>query len=194
MIVPTGSLSLRIASSPAAMASTRSGSSVSRSRKAGVAPADFASATSSALAARIADRDARMAVAMAASARFLRAAGASASDARSLARLAADVAHRCVELARAASTALRGAFMALIRLAFSVSYHVRRGPARRLPRVGCPHQSTCLRGTVTETRRNLSKLEDFRSSDAQQGGLSWGYQLSVRPADCRAGSRSAPRM
>ncbi len=59
MTVPTGSLSLRMTSRPAAIASTRSASSASRSRKAGVAPADLASARSSALAARIVRAGAR---------------------------------------------------------------------------------------------------------------------------------------
>ncbi len=62
--VPTGSLSARTASMPAAMASTRASSSVSRSRKAPVTPAVRASARSSALAARIRAFCARTAAAM----------------------------------------------------------------------------------------------------------------------------------
>ena len=64
-----------------------------------------------------------MALAMAASARFFCAAGARAStraDLRASRPMARIVASSFPEL----SAALSGAFMALIRLAFSVSYHV----------------------------------------------------------------------
>ena len=128
--VPTGSLSLRMTSRPAAAAAMRSASSVSRSRKAGVAPADFASATSSALAARIAGCARRMALAMAASASFFCAAGASARV-RAARRAARPISRMVASSLSVLSIALSGAFMTLIRLAFSASYHVPRSPARR---------------------------------------------------------------
>ena len=130
--VPTGSLSLRMTSRPSAMASIRAASRVRRSRKAAVAPEALASAKSSRLAARIAACEPRIALAMAASARFFWAAGASAS-ARAALRASRPMS-RIVASSLALpwpSIALRGAFMALIRLAFSVSYHVRAGAARR---------------------------------------------------------------
>ena len=76
--VPTGSLSARTTSMPSAIASTRSASSESRSRKAPVTPAARASATSSALAARIAAVCARTAAAISCKARFFCSVGASA--------------------------------------------------------------------------------------------------------------------
>src|ERR1700733_7262424 len=45
-------------------------------------------------------------------------------------------------------TAFSGAFMALIRLALRASYHVRRGPARRLRAEGCPQQFTAVHAPV----------------------------------------------
>ena len=121
MTVPTGSLSLRITSSPAAIASMRPASSDSRSRKAGVAPRLLASARSSALAARIVLRAPRIALAIAASARLFCAGAASASAraalraSRPMPRMTASSSASCFP---EAATALSGAFMVLIRLAF----------------------------------------------------------------------------
>src|SRR5260221_557310 len=61
---PTGSARARTTSRPSAMAAMRRSSSARRSRKAAVAPAAFASATSLALAARISARRARIAAAI----------------------------------------------------------------------------------------------------------------------------------
>ena len=77
--LPTGSFSRATISSPFAIASTRLPSSVSRSRKAGLAPAIFASCRSAALAARISREAVRIAFAIATSALFFCAVGASAS-------------------------------------------------------------------------------------------------------------------
>ena len=169
-MVPTGSLSLRITSSPAAMASIRWASSVSRSRNAALAPADFASATSSALAARIADRAAgwprpwRQAHGSCALPAQARAHGRPRALARPMSRI---VASSFPEL----PSALSGAFMALIRLAFTVSYHVRRGPARRPRRrwlstavhaVSCPGHRNW---------RNLRKAEQRFAPGLRQGGV-----------------------
>ena len=106
-------------------------SRVSRSRKAALAPADFASATSSALAARMAARAPRMALAMAASARFFCAAGASASTCA-----AARAARRCRASSRRARRRPRRALSGsvhgtLIRLAFAAFLPCSGGPARR---------------------------------------------------------------
>jgi hypothetical protein len=76
---PTGSGSARTTSQPAAMASMRLRSSARRSTNAAVAPCAFASATSSALAARMSSARATMFFAMAASAASFVALGARAS-------------------------------------------------------------------------------------------------------------------
>ena len=119
------------------MASIRLASSVSRSRKAAVAPADFASATSSALAARIADAPRgwpwpwRQAHGSCAPPAPAPAHGRHRAPRGRCSRMAAS---SLPEL----RTALSGAFMALIRLAFVASYHVRRDRARR-PRAKVVH-------------------------------------------------------
>jgi hypothetical protein len=119
MMLPTGSLSLRIVSIPAAIASIPAASSCNRSRKVGLAPPAFASARSSALAAKMAAREPRTASAMAASARFLCAAVASAST-RAAARASRPMARIVASSFPELAIALRGAFMALIRQELSI--------------------------------------------------------------------------
>ncbi len=82
---PTGSAMSWITRMPSAIACTRASVRVSRSIKADVAPLARTSATSSALAARIAGAPARIARSMAASARFFCSVGATA-NARAAAR------------------------------------------------------------------------------------------------------------
>ena len=159
--VPTGSLSLRMTSRPSAMASIRAASRVRRSRKAAVAPEDLASARSSRLAARIAACEPRMALAMAASARFFWAAGASASAraalraSRPMSRIVASSLDSTLPWL---PTALSGAFMALIRLAiFSASYHVRHGAARR-PGPWLTHSNPQPVMGPSDNSRNLAQV------------------------------------
>src|SRR5580700_5860706 len=163
--VPTGSLSLRMTSRPSAMPSIRAASRLRRSRKAAVAPEALASARSSRLAARIAACEPRMALAMAASARFFWAAGANASAraalhaSRPMSRIVASSLDSTLPWLL---TALSGAFMALIRLAFSASYHVRAGAARQPGAVAYPQQSTTVTGP-SEKRGNLHHVARVRN-------------------------------
>ena len=164
-------------SSPAATASTRSASSVSRSRNAAVAPPDFASATSSALASRIADRAWRMALAMPASASFFRAAGASASACAAL-RASRPIAHMAAARLPGAASAVSGAFMALIRLAFAASYHVPGSPARQCGAPVLSTQFTAVRGAVTksaEPHRSGPRFANGRNERVRHGRIDGSF-------------------
>ena len=103
---PTGSAMPRTVATPSAIASIRAGVSVRRSMKAAVAPPLRTSATSSALAARIAAALARMARSIASSARFFCSGEASAST-------------RAAARARDASSVIRAGRSALPSIAFS---------------------------------------------------------------------------
>ena len=99
-----------------------------------------------------------MALAMAASARFFCAAGASASTraaSRASRPISRIMASRFAPSVPWPSTALSGAFMALIRLAFANFYHVRHSPARRLARQRPSTAIHSIRGPVTEFRGTL---------------------------------------
>src|SRR6478735_12377818 len=104
--LPTGSAIPRTVATPLAISSIRAGVSVSRSMKAEVAPPARTSATSSALAARIAGAWLRIARAIASSARFFCSGEASAST-------------RAAARARAASSVIKAGKSALPSIAFS---------------------------------------------------------------------------
>ena len=181
--VPTGSLSLRITSTPAAMASTRLASSVSRSRKAEAAPADFASATSSALAARIAAREPRMRPWPWRPARDSCATPARSASACAAARARRPISRMVASSVPAFPTALSGAFMALIRLALWLPTMFRRAAARQLRRVpGCPHRSTALRAHGHRNTRNLSNAKGVSPRYLREGGFSWVCRRSHTPS------------
>ena len=174
--VPTGSLSLRITSSPAAIASTRSASSDKPVEKGRRRAAGFAPPPDLPHWRRGLSRErARIALAIAASARFFCAAGASASAraawraARPSSRMVA--VEPIVELPGSSDRLERGVHSnpqpcpdhgldpSCIP---GTSYHVRDGPARRAFAAGqLPTAIHSIRRPVTEFEEHHAKLPAF---------------------------------
>ena len=160
---PTGSARSRTVSMPSAIAATRLPSSDRRSRKADVAPDAFASATSSALAARMPASLSRIAFAIAASALSRWAAGLSASV-------------RAAPLARAPISRMTGAISLVPSMVFSGAvmgrlsacpYHVRRLLARtsagqRFQRVNRPPPSRTRLWNTRTSRAAPERLSSGR--------------------------------
>ncbi len=128
-------------------------------------------------------REPRTALAMAASARFFCAAGASART-RAAARASRPMARIVASRFPALWTALSGAFMALIRLALCASYHVWRGPARRCAGRDCPQPSTAISVKPKNLRNRFRTRPVVPCGVPTRGGamsLPIDRQLSVLP-------------
>jgi hypothetical protein len=88
--------------------------------------------------------------------------------------------------------------MALIRLALRASYHVRRGPARRLGVEGCPQQSTTVHEPVKEPAEpgysGLRSRPGICPRNAENERVPCRCQRIVSLRPCPSASRSAPAM
>ncbi len=102
---------------------------------------------------------------MAASARFLRAAGASASACAASRARAANARASSLPALPELPTALSGAFMALIRLAFTASYHVRREPGEAAAAPMVVHSRPQRFAVRSQKRRNLHNADSVSPVD-----------------------------
>ena len=180
------------------MASIRAASRVRRSRKAAVAPAALASAKSSAIGREDCRLRAADGLGHGGERPVLLGGRRQRQRARGRARVAADVAHRGFELGPCLwpSIALSGAFMALIRLAFSVSYHVRAGAARRPERRRLPtaiHKRSWGRQRKGGTCSTLPVFE-FWKFPTRTKRVPCVCQLTASPVRCPSVFPSAPDM